>query len=76
MLEEDEDARRNARDWCVDDRWFDPTHEACRFMHCLPARRGVEVLDDVLDGPRSAVIQQARNRMLTQMALLHRMLGQ
>ena len=44
-------------------------------MHCLPARRGVEVLDDVLDGPRSAVIQQARNRMLTQMALLHRMLG-
>ena len=76
MLEEDEDARRNARDWCVDDSWFDPTHEACRFMHCLPARRGVEVLDDVLDGPRSAVIQQARNRMLTQMALLHRMLGQ
>jgi N-acetylornithine carbamoyltransferase len=76
MPEEDEDARRNARGWCVDDRWFDPTHEACRFMHCLPARRGVEVLDDVLDGPRSVVIQQARNRMLTQMALLHRMLGQ
>ena len=76
MPEEDEDARRNARDWCVDDRWFDPAHEACRFMHCLPARRGVEVMDDVLDGPRSVVIQQARNRMLTQMALLHRMLGQ
>ena len=76
MPEEDEDARRNARDWCVDDRWFDPAHEACRFMHCLPARRGVEVMDDVLDGPRSVVIQQAKNRMLTQMALLHRMLGQ
>ena len=76
MLEEEEDARRNAREWCVDDRWFEPAHEACRFMHCLPVRRGVEVLDEVLDGPRSVVIQQARNRMLTQMALLHRMLGQ
>jgi N-acetylornithine carbamoyltransferase len=75
MSEKDDDARRNAADWCVDNTWFDPATEACRLMHCLPARRGVEVMDEVLDSQRSVVIQQAKNRMLTQMALLHRMLG-
>jgi ornithine carbamoyltransferase len=40
------------------------------FMHCLPAHRGVEVTDDVLDGAASVVYQQAENRMWAQMALL------
>jgi ornithine carbamoyltransferase len=44
-------------------------------MHCLPVRRGVVVSDRILDGPRSVVIHEARNRMLAQMAVLHRMLG-
>ena len=39
-------------------------------MHCLPVRRGVVVADAVLDGPRSVVVQEARNRMLVQMAVL------
>ena len=43
-------------------------------MHCLPVRRGVVVTDSVLDGPRSVVIHEARNRMYAQMAVLHRML--
>jgi ornithine carbamoyltransferase len=43
-------------------------------MHCLPVRRGVVAADEVLDGPRSVVIAEARNRMFVQMAVLHRLL--
>lgn len=44
-------------------------------MHCLPVRRNVEVLDEVLDGPNSAVVDQAENRLHVQRALLIRLLG-
>ncbi len=63
------------RDWCVDESWFDKAASDCRFMHCLPVRRGVTVTDRILDGSRSVVIAEARNRMLVQMAVLHRMLS-
>ena len=67
--------KRELRDWCVDEPWFDTAASDCRFMHCLPVRRGVVVADRVLDGPRSVVIHEARNRMLAQMAVLHQMMG-
>jgi len=41
-------------------------------MHCLPAHRGEEVTDEVLDGPRSLVYEQAENRMHAQKAILER----
>ena len=71
----DQKLRNELIDWCVDEPWFDNARDDCHFMHCLPVRRGVVVSDRVLDGPRSVVIQEARNRMLAQMAVLHRMLG-
>lgn len=41
-----------------------------RFLHCLPARRGEEVADEVIDGPQSSVIEEAANRMHVQKGLL------
>ena len=70
----DEALRREFMNWCIDESWFENAQADCRFMHCLPVRRGVEVDDGILDGPRSVVIKEARNRMVTQMAVLHQML--
>jgi ornithine carbamoyltransferase len=44
-------------------------------LHCLPAHRGQEIADDVIDGPHSAVWDQAENRLHTQKALLLWLLG-
>ena len=71
----DQKLREQHLDWCIDEPWFDNAKDDCRFMHCLPVRRGVVVADAILDGPRSIVIPEARNRMLAQMAVLHQMLG-
>lgn len=67
--------RAGLRDWCVGEDWFATAAEGARFLHCLPVRRNVVVRDEVLDGPRSAVLREAENRMWTQMAVLYRLLN-
>ncbi len=67
--------RNRHEDWCVDEDWFAEASADCRFMHCLPVRRNVVVSEAVLDGPRSVVVAEARNRMWVQMAVLYAMLG-
>ena len=45
------------------------------YMHCLPAERGVEVSDAVIDGPQSVVYDQAENRMHAQNAIMALTMG-
>lgn len=45
------------------------------FLHCLPARRGEEVTDEVIDGPQSVVVEQAANRMHVQKGILAWLIG-
>jgi ornithine carbamoyltransferase len=46
-----------------------------RVMHCLPAKRGKEITDDVLDGPSSIIWQQAENRLHAQKAVLAKLIS-
>jgi ornithine carbamoyltransferase len=71
MGQEDERASRQKlfSAYQVNQRLMD-TAPGAVFMHCLPAHRGEEVTDEVIDGPRSVVFQQAENRLYAQMALM------
>jgi ornithine carbamoyltransferase len=59
----------------VNDRVMGFAKPGAVVMHCLPAHRGEEITDAVLDGPRSVVLDQSENRLHVQKAVLLRLLG-
>jgi ornithine carbamoyltransferase len=67
--------RRAFHDYQVNDDLFARARPDAIFMHCLPAKRGEEVTDSVVESGRSAVFDQAENRLHAQKALLLMMLG-
>ncbi len=69
--EEEQHARLVAfKGFRVDDRLMRLAAPGAKFMHCLPAHRGEEVTEDVLEGPASIIFDQAENRLHMQMAIL------
>ena len=76
MGQEDQRATRRQvfAPYQVNQRLMDAAKGAV-FLHCLPAHRGEEVTDEVIDGPRSVVFDQAGNRLYAQMALLAELMG-
>lgn len=55
--------KQDFADYQVNAELMSHAPDGCRFMHDLPAKRGLEVTDDVMDGTNSIVFQQAENRM-------------
>jgi ornithine carbamoyltransferase len=72
MGQEAEEARRRDafRDYQVNARTLAHAARGALVMHCLPAHRGDEITDDVLDGPSSIVLDQAENRLHVQKAIM------
>jgi ornithine carbamoyltransferase len=78
MGQEDEaEARRRAfAAFCVDGTLMAAADPQAIVLHCLPAHRGEEITDDVIEGKQSLVWQQAENRLHSQKALLEWALGE
>ncbi len=56
--------------FCIDSALMSAAKKNAIVMHCLPAHRGEEITDDVIEGPQSAVFDEAENRLYAQMAIL------
>ena len=77
MGQEHEAARRAPifKPFQINESLMARAQESAVFMHCLPAHRGAEVTDAVLDGPQSVVFDQAENRLHAQKAIVLMLLG-
>ena len=70
-----EQRKKDFADYQVNAALMSRAQKGTVFMHCLPARRGEEVTDEVIDGPQSVVVGQAANRMHAQKGILAWLLG-
>ncbi len=73
--QEQEKRKQDFADYQVNGHLMASAPKTALFMHCLPARRGQEVTDEVLDSPNSIVVEQAGNRMHAQKGVLAWLLG-
>jgi ornithine carbamoyltransferase len=74
--EEQQSTRVNAfANFQVSPTLMDKADKTALFMHCLPAHRGEEISEDMLDDPRSVVWDEAENRLHAQKALMEYLLG-
>ncbi len=67
---QEQDRRKTFADYQVSEKLLDAASKDVVFMHCLPAHRGEEVTNTLLDDPRSVVFHEAGNRLHSQKALL------
>lgn len=74
--QEQEQRRRDFTDYQVNGALMGKASSDAIFMHCLPAKRGEEVTDDVMDSPASVVVKQAGNRMHVQKGIIMWLLSQ
>ena len=71
MGEETDDNHINQLgNFCVTEELFNKAKKDCVFMHCLPASRGQEVEEQVIDGPNSRIWDEAKNRLFVQQQIL------
>lgn len=72
MGQEQEQKEREAafQGYCLDDALVALARPDCMVLHCLPAHRGEEITDSVIEGPRSAVWDEAENRLHIQKAIM------
>ena len=61
--------------YCLDDALVGLARPDCLVLHCLPAHRGEEITDSVIEGPRSVVWDEAENRLHVQKAIMARLMG-
>jgi len=61
--------------YCLDDSLVALAKPDCIVMHCLPAHRGEEISESVIEGPRSVVWDEAENRLHVQKAIMARLMG-
>jgi ornithine carbamoyltransferase len=73
--EEQEQRARAFQGYIVDEALMDTADRSAIFLHCLPAHRGEEVSDGVIEGPKSKVWNQAENRLHAQKALMATLMG-